>query len=329
MKTIWALSESGAVGMQNQALGLAEALAAGGGFEAPRAIEVAFRWPYTWAPMHPAFASLNALTPDTREAVVKPWPDVLITCGRKSALLALAIKRASGGQTMLIHVQDPKANPRHWDLLVVPEHDRVRGPNVLVSKGALHRVTRQKLADGAEAIRGRVAHLPRPLLAVLVGGNNRYYTLDAEWMQDFIAGLRLAVGASGGGILATVSRRTGDEEANLLRGALATLPSELWDGEGPNPYFGYLGLADAILVTCDSVSMISEACATGKPVYVARLPGESKRFDSFFDNLLKRRLIRWFDNRLDLWTNGRLDDMDGIADAVRSSIGLPPARLSN
>lgn len=325
MKTIWAVSERGAVGMQNQALGLAEALASGGGFEMPRAIEAAFRWPYTWAPMHPAFASLNALTADTRKAFAEPWPDMLITCGRKSALLALAIKRASGGRTVLIHVQDPKADPRHWDLLIVPEHDRLRGPNVLVSKGALHRVTRQKLAAGADAIRARVAHLPRPLLAVLVGGNNRYYTLDTDWMRDFIGNLRIAIGNAGGGILATVSRRTGETEANLLRGALATLPSELWDGEGPNPYFGYLGLADAILVTCDSVSMVSEACATGKPVYVARLPGASDRFDAFFDNLLKRRLIRWFDNRLDLWSNGRLDDMDGIADAARAKLGWPDA----
>ncbi len=320
LKSIWAVSERGAVGMQNQALGLGEALFAGGGFAAPKAIEVAFRWPYTWAPMNPAFASLKALTRDTAPPFHEPWPDVLITCGRKSALLALAIKRASGGRTICIHVQDPKSDSRYWDLLIVPEHDRVRAPNVLVSKGALHRVTRLKLSTSAEALAPQLAHVPSPRLAVLIGGNNRYYTLDAEWMTGFMGQLRRA--AAGYGILATISRRTGEAETNILRGGLASMPGTyLWDGKGPNPYFGFLGLADAILVTCDSVSMISEACATGKPVYVARLPGSSKRFDAFFDNLRQRGLIQWFDGHLALWENNRLDDMDHIAEQVRDRLG--------
>ncbi len=330
LKTIWSVSERGAVGMQSQALGLGEALFAGGGFEAPRAIEVAFRKPYTWAPMHPAFASLKALSRDTAAAFVAPWPDVLITCGRKSALLALAVKKASGGRTICIHVQDPKADPRHWDLLVVPEHDRVRGANVLVSKGALHRVTRLKLQSSAEAFAPLLGHLPRPRLAVLVGGNNRYYTLDSDWMTGFVAQLRRAAGGDGDGgnwqwgVMATISRRTGEAETNILRGGLASLPGAyLWDGSGPNPYFGFLGLADAILVTCDSVSMISEACSTGKPVYVARLPGKSKRFDAFFDNLRRHGLIQWFDGHLAQWENKRLDDMDHIAEQVRERFGWP------
>lgn len=324
LKTIWSVSERGAVGMQNQALGLGEALFAGGGFEAPRSIEVAFRKPYTWAPMHPAFASLKALSRDTAASIAEPWPDLLITCGRKSALLALAVKRASRGRTMCIHVQDPKADPRHWDLLIVPEHDRLRGTNVLVSKGALHRVTRLKLSSSAEALAPQLAHLPKPRLAVLVGGNNRYYTLDQDWMTGFVAQLRQAAITGNWGVMATISRRTGEAETNILRGGLASLPGAyLWDGSGPNPYFGFLGLADAILATCDSVSMISEACSTGKPVYVARLPGKSKRFDAFFENLRRHGLIQWFDGHLAQWENSRLDDMDHIADQVRQHFGWP------
>lgn len=331
LKTIWAVSERGAVGMQSQALGLGEALFAGGGFEAPKVFEVAFRWPYTWAPMTPAFASIRSLTPDTaapfeEAAKAGQWPDLLITCGRKSALLALAVKKLSGGRTTCIHVQDPKADPRYWDLLIVPEHDRARAPNVLVSKGALHRVTRTKLSTSAEALAPQLEHIPSPRLAVLVGGNNRYYTLDAEWMAGFVGQLRQATRKSGEGagwgILATISRRTGEAETNILRGGLASMPGTyLWDGSGPNPYFGFLGLADAILVTCDSVSMISEACATGKSVYIARLPGNSKRFDAFFENLRRRGLIQWFDGHLAQWENTRLDDMDHIADEVRERLG--------
>ncbi|MFC3677440.1 mitochondrial fission ELM1 family protein [Ferrovibrio xuzhouensis] len=321
LRSIWAVSQRGAVGMQSQALGLAEALFAGGGFGLPEAKEVSFRAPYTWLPMRPGFASLNMLSPADRAAFAEPWPDVLITCGRKSAMLAMAVKQASKGRTTTIHVQDPKASPRNWDLLVVPEHDRVRGPNVVVTQGAPHRVTQLKLRSGAEALRQEYAHLPSPRVAVLVGGNNRYYTLDDEWMRGFVAQLRQMVDRSGCGLLATISRRTGEAETSILRGGLASMPAALWDGKGPNPYFGFLGLADAIVVTCDSISMVSEACSTGKPVLVARLPGSSRRFDSFFAGLEKKGLIQWFDGRLMQWQNGKLDDMDEIARQVRQKLG--------
>lgn len=324
LKTIWAVSQNGATGMLNQALGLAEALFAGGGFDLPKSFEVDFRWPWTWAPMHPAFASLMSLTPESRVALKEPaWPDVLVTCGRKSALWAIAVKSASGGRTTTIHVQDPKAKAAWWDLLVVPEHDRVRGDNVVVSKGALHRVTRQKLENGAAAFSQQYSHVPSPRVAVLIGGNNRYFTLDEAWMQEFVGQLRTMVERSGCGLLVSVSRRTGEAETNILRGGLASLPAVLWDGQGPNPYFGFLGLASTIIVTCDSVSMVSEACSTGKPVLVARLPGASKRFDAFYDGLLKRGLIQWFDGRLMSWDTGRLDDMDTIASEIRRRLGWP------
>ncbi|HLT77213.1 MAG TPA: mitochondrial fission ELM1 family protein [Ferrovibrio sp.] len=321
LKTIWAVWERGAAGMQSQALGLAEALFATGGFSLPQGFEVAFRRPYGLLPTHPFFASLNALTEDTRPNFQPPWPDLLIASGRKAAILALAVKKASGGQTRTILTQDPRTNPRHWSLLVVPEHDQVRGPNVILTQGAMHRVTRLKLDAGAEALRRELAHLPSPRVAVLVGGSNRNYTLDEEWMRGFVGQLRQMVQRSGCSLLATVSRRTGEAEAAILRGGLASLPGVLWDGKGPNPYFGYLALADAVIVTCESISMISEACSTGKPVLVAKLPGRSKRFEIFYDSLLKRGLIQWFDGRLMQWDNGRIDDMDRVPEEIRQRLG--------
>src|SRR3546814_6488733 len=99
------------------------------------------------------------------------------------------------------------------------------------------------------------------------------------------------------------------------------MPAALWDGKGPNPYFGFLGLADAIVVTCDSISMVSEACSTGKPVLVARLPGSSRRFDSFFAGLEKQGLIQWFDGRLMQWQNGKMDEMDALDRQIRQTHG--------
>jgi len=330
-RSIWVVTEKGAVGMLSQALGLAEALASGGGFSEPEVKELRYRAPYTWAPTRPGFASLKSVaTEDAAKLEGTPWPDLLITCGRKSAMLAMAIKREHRATTC-IHIQDPKANPENWDMLIVPEHDRVRGPNVLVSKGALHRVTREKLEAGRARWGQSVEAMAHPRVALLIGGNNRYFTLDDEWMTGFVAQLRAMAEDTGASIMATASRRTGLSETNILRGGLASIGSgsgrsQLWAGEGENPYFGYLALADAIIVTCDSVSMISEALATGKPVYLARLPGSSDRFDSFFDRLRRDGLIRWFDGRLaSNWTeNGMLDDMDAIADKVRQYFNWRP-----
>ena len=321
LKTVWAVWEQGAAGMQSQAMGLAEALFTTGGFALPQGFEIAFRWPYGLLPTHPAFASLRALTPEAAANIREPWPDLLIASGRRAAMFALAVKKASGGQTRTILTQDPRANPRHWSLLVVPEHDPVRAPNVILTQGALHRVTRLKLESGAEVLRRELQSLPSPRVAVLVGGSNRNYTLDEDWMKGFVGQLRQMAQRSGCSLLATVSRRTGEAEAAILRGGLASLPAVLWDGKGPNPYFGYLGLADVIVVTCESISMVSEACSTGKPVLVARLPGRSKRFELFYDSLQKRGLIQWFDGRLMQWNNGRLDDMERIAGEIRERLG--------
>src|SRR3546814_1432362 len=173
LRSIWAVWEQGAAGMQSQAMGLAEALFATGGFALPQGHEVAFRRPYGLFPTHPVFASLGALTPETAANIHEPWPDLLIASGRKAAMLALAVQKASGGQTRTTLTQDPRANPRHWSLLVVPEHDPVRAPNVVLTQGAFHRVTRLKLESGADVLRRALEPLTTPRYPRLAGRERR------------------------------------------------------------------------------------------------------------------------------------------------------------
>ena len=302
--------------MVSQVLGLAEVL----GFEQPVQKRIGLTWPWTWFPTHPWFASLAGARRD-RDVPAPPWPDLLITCGRKAAFLSLAIRRASQGKTQTIHIQDPKCDPQRFDLLVVPEHDRVRGDNVVVTKGAVHRVNAQRLAEGAAHFDALAANLPRPLVAVLIGGSNRNYRVTPEWIAGIAAELSGMCHATGCGLLVTPSRRTSPEAIAALRAGLATDPAQIWDGQGENPYFGYLGLADAIVVTADSISMVSEACCTGKPVLVARPPGKSARFDRFFGELLAQGFIRWFDGSLEIWPSHRLVDMDGIGRSIAARLG--------
>ena len=228
----------------------------------------------------------------------------------------MAVRKAAAGKTRTVHIQDPGGDSRAYDLVIVPAHDDMRGDNVLVSRGALHRVNARRLAAEAGNWRSATAHLPRPLVAVLVGGSNRHYRMDAPWARHFGAQLVAMARAKGCGLLVTPSRRTPPGVMAEIEAALKDLPAVLWNGKGDNPYFGYLALADTIIATCDSVSMISEALSTGKPVLLARLAGASRRFQRFFDALERDGFIRWFDGALEAWPNAKFDDMGAIAEQV-------------
>ncbi|MDA8231939.1 MAG: mitochondrial fission ELM1 family protein [Magnetospirillum sp.] len=305
-RTCWVVTD-GKPGMENQCLGLAEAMGL-----APTVKRIALRAP--WKQLSPAVLRIGncwALAPHG-DRLDPPWPDVLIATGRASVAPSLHVRSASPG-TFRIQIQDPAVRPSLFDLVVVPRHDRLRGTNVLVTRGALHRVTPAIVADAAARLGPAYAHLPHPRVAVLVGGSNGAYTLTPEIMADFAGKLAAMARESGAGLLVTPSRRTGAENEAILRRALAGLPAAIWDGNGENPYFALLGLADAIVATPDSVNMVCEAATTGKPVYVAELPGGSRKFDAFHQGLREDGVTRPFEGRLERWDYAPLDDTARVA----------------
>lgn len=308
--TAWVLSD-GKPGMENQCLGLAEAL----GLD-PAVKRIAPRFPWSALPPQLWLAPLCAAGPKG-DPVAPPWPDLLIATGRQTVAVALAIRAASGGRTFCVQIQNPTMARDRFDLLAIPAHDRVTGPNVIATAGALHRVTAAKLADAAERFRPALAHLPRPLVAVLVGGSNGIYQMTEAGTRTLADGLRALCRDHGAGLCVTASRRTGAANEKILRDALEGLPAVFWDGTGENPYFAYLGLADAIVVTEDSVSMVTEAASTGKPVHVAALEGGSAKFARFHDSLRDAGATRRFAGRLESWAYQPVDDTARVAAEVR------------
>ena len=220
----WVLTP-GHAGMENQAIGLAERI--GLPFEVKR---VRPRRPWVWLPSGWWPAPLASLPADN-EPIAPPWPDLLITCGRRSVPFSLYIRNASRGRTFTVHIQDPKAAPRRFDLVVPPRHDRLSGENVIATLGALHRVTPERLAAEAERVAPRLAHLPRPLVAVLIGGSSSAYRLTPEITERLCD--RLA--ALDTGLAVTPSRRTGAANLAVLQRRLRGSGAEIWDVEGPNP----------------------------------------------------------------------------------------------
>lgn len=304
----WILTD-GTVGMRIQCLGLAKAA---GLLPVIKRIH-----PSLMLRALPALATVPGI-PATAggNPIEAPWPDVVISCGRRTAGAALAIKRLSGGRAFLAHIQDPRLDPRRFDLLVVPEHDPTRGPNVVTTLGALNPHDPAILAEAARHWEVEAAGLPRPYVAVMVGGSNKRYDFSAEAVARFVDQLR-QVADHGAGLLVATSRRTDPATRTALQQGLADRPALVWNGEGENPYLGFLALADALIVTSDSVNMASEACATGRPVYIATVEPESGRLDAFHQRLRAAGYTRPFEGRIDAWSHPPLDETPQVGRILR------------
>lgn len=316
----WVLTD-GKAGTRNGALGLAEAV----GLPVVDK-HVASAWPWRWLP--PALWPPGVLgVGPGGDALEPPWPRVLISAGERAVGPALEVRRRSNGATYCVHIQHPRVDPARFDLVTAPAHDRLAGPNVRVTLGALHRVTRDRIGAESARLGDRFSSLPYPRVAVLIGGANRAYRFGLAEAGDLGRKLAEMARATGCGLLVTTSRRTGLANEDLLRDCLAGLPVSFWDGAGENPYFAYLGLADAIVVTGDSVNMVTEACFTGRPVHVYRLPGrKGTKFDRFHEALMAHGLTRPFTGALGSWSYPPLDERTPLADEIRRAIGDSAAR---
>jgi hypothetical protein len=270
--TAWALT-TGEAGMRTQARGLAQALAS-------RVEEktVAGRW----------FGG-------AADRIAPPWPDIIVSCGRRAARHALAAREASSGRLLAVHVQDPRLRARDFDLVIAMEHDTIAaGGNVIKVATALHDLTPENLAAAAAAWTGRLAPLGRPLAGVMVGGDLRGRRFSLDDGRRLVAGLRRLRSVADTGLAIAPSRRTPEPVIQLFREAFAGDPRVfLWDRASENPYRPILALADRLIVTSDSVSMISEALATPHPVEVFDLG--FARHVGFVQDLVHRRLVRRFE----------------------------------
>lgn len=257
--TCWAISD-GAAGNERQACALARALGL-----APRVLRLRLDQPWDLLAPRLAAGARHAVRDADGVPLQPPWPGLAIGCGRRAALATRMLRRWSNGATYTVQVLDPRIDSRAWDLVVAPQHDGVEGPNVIRSIGALNPVDVEWLAAGRAAFAG-FADLPAPRTAVLVGGTTRAQRLDDAY---FDALLERLPDDGGGSFLVSVSRRTPQAAIERLRAAFADRPGTFWAGaaDGANPYAGILAWADRLVVTPDSVNMLSEACATGRPVY--------------------------------------------------------------
>lgn len=279
----WALHD-GAAGHRQQVLALARALSC-----AVREWPLATAAPWSWLAPHRLPGSQRAFGAAFHDALKQP-PSLAIGCGRRAAL---ATRLLGQGGARTLQILDPRMDTGHWDLVIAPEHDRLSGGNVITLCGSLNPVDEAWLQAGRDAFPA-LGQQPLPRTAVILGGPTGATPFDLAAFERLGAQLAQWLAAEGGSLWVVGSRRTPSEFAARARHDWAGTPGLRWfdDSDGPNPYAGVLAWADRIVVTPDSVNMVSEACATAAPVYVAEPERASGRVKRYLDELLRRGRIR-------------------------------------
>ena len=288
----WTLSD-GHAGNERQVRALAAAL----GHHDARDWQLQPRAPWRWLSPRGMAGATFAFGGGFRDALADP-PALAIGCGRQAAL-ATSLLRKRGAR--VVQVLDPRLDPRHWDLVVAPEHDGLRGDNVLTLVGSLHPVDDGWLARAREDF-SILSQLPQPRTALLLGGPSRNAPVDDAAMDAAFQRLQAALRAQGGSLLLTTSRRTPARWQDLARQRFADIPGIRWFAGGAatddNPYPGLLAWADRVVCTPDSVNMLSEACATPAPVFVLAGERVRGRLRRFHDSLRERERVRPVDAEL-------------------------------
>lgn len=300
--------------MENQALGLAEAVAR----LTPADITVKrVRWRPLFDKLPSALKASWMLDPGSDApfpAAGEAWPDIWIATGRATLPLSMMAR----GKTLVVQTQDPRWRTSDYDLVVAPAHDGVSGPNVLSITGSPHRVSADRLAEAAPAFADRIGPLPHPRVAVLIGGKSAAFDLTETHAADLADRIAAAIKSAGGSLMLTFSRRTPEAAKAAMTARLSALPGMIWDGEGANPYFAFLQAADHVLVTEDSANMAAEAASTGKPVHILPMialkpPGKFARLHA---GLRERGAARPFDGSLEGWTYPPLNETERAAQGV-------------
>jgi len=309
---IWAVSD-GRSGIENQAVGLAEAVAR------LRPAEVSVRRIGYRGPWGRLPTALNRwprrMLAAAADPIAPPWPDIWIAAGRASLPLSIRVRRWSGGRALVVQLQDPRMDPGLFDLVVPPRHDGLEGANVFPITGSPSRLTAERLAADRVRFAALIDPLPGPRAAVLVGGRSKSFDLSEARAEAMADGLERALDASGGSALVTFSRRTPVRAKAILAARLGTRGT-VWDGEGENPYFAFLAAADAIAVTEDSTNMAAEAAATGAPVFILKMDGSSPRMRRFHQDLEARGAARPFAGAFDRWPYEPLRETERAAAEV-------------
>ena len=245
---------------------------------------------------------------------------VIISCGRKSVIPSVALKKRLGNQIFNIHIQDPKVSFEHFDLIISPDHDNLKGENVINTTGAIHYLNKKEINDNSKYL-GIQKDKRRELVAFVIGGPNKYYNYSKKQINELFNKVKTLFTPDKFKIIVIPSYRTPE---NILKIAFNTfsINHHVVKSIDKKAYLSALAISNYIIVTCDSTSMISEAAMTGKPVYIAMMKSfkPTGRFKKFYSQLKDLGITRELEDRVESWSYNSLNEVNRIAPIVKAKM---------
>jgi len=244
---------------------------------------------------------------------------VIISCGRKSVIPSIALKKRLGKEIFTIHIQDPKVSLKHFDLIISPEHDNIKGDNVLTTKGAIHYLTKKEIKNNLNYL--NVNKEKKKLVAFIIGGPNKYYNYNDQTIHQLFTKIKTLFTPDKYKIIIVPSYRTPEK---IIKKAFDTFNFNhiVIKTVDKKAYLSALALADISVVTCDSTSMISEAAITGKPVYIAMMkPNKNnRRFKKFYSLLTDLGITRELKDSVEEWSYESLNEVNRVAPIIKTKM---------
>tara|TARA_Y100000590_G_scaffold32389_1_gene35707 strand:- start:1021 stop:1959 length:939 start_codon:yes stop_codon:yes gene_type:complete len=270
-----------------------------------------------WSLFPPRLTPLSKIT--FKNKITKEF-DIIISCGRKSVIPSLYLKKISKKKIINIHIQNPKVSLENFNYIISPEHDNLKGSNVISTKGAIHYLTLNEINSSKNYLENQIEK-NKNVITLILGGPTKYYDYNNENIINIFSKINKHLIEQNLQLIVIPSNRTPNEIISFAKEYFSKSRIIL-EKVDKNAYLSSLSLAKYIVVTCDSTSMISEAALTGKPVYVAMIPPKrnDKRFNKFRSLFKELNIIKELSDELTLWSYERLDETNRVASEIKERL---------
>ena len=306
------LLTQGMHGMISQVEGMAKALNAE---YRHKIVRLSFPWNLIPAKFTPVSA---VILKDKIHITEEETPDLVISCGRKSVVPSILLKKKNP-KIFTIHVQDPKVSLNNFDVIIAPEHDDLNGNNVFSTKGAIHYITEEEIEKAKPYLVKKINSTK--IISLILGGPNKYYSFDDKQLIEIFNKIKSNFVSDGYKVIVIPSMRTPKSSIELAKKEMDSC-GYVVSSVDKQAYLSAYALANYVVVTCDSTSMISEAATSGKPIFVAHMKAKRNnyRFKRFFELFKQMGITRDLGEKIESWTYNKHNEAQRIAFEIKKKI---------
>ena len=277
------------------------------------------RLSFPWNLIPPKFTPISQIVLKDKIYITEnETPDLIISCGRKSVVPSIFLKRKNS-KIFTIHIQDPKVSFKNFDAIVAPEHDNLSGNNIYSSKGAIHYITQSEIDNAKTYLKKNINS--EKVVSLILGGPNKYYNFDKDQLVNIFNQIKSDFVSRGYKVIVIPSMRTPKSSIELAIKEMSSC-GHVVDKVDKKAYLSAYALANYVIVTCDSTSMISEAATSGKPIFVAHMKAKKNnyRFKRFFELFKQMGITRNLGEKVEVWTYNKHNEAQRIANEIKNKI---------